>query len=152
MDWAFSGRHVKPDNVQSVHLTFLCLALCNDGCMKYPGSANPGAAEMRHSADLSYVFCNANKDAGVLTSRPFSQAEQKLSAQMIDYWTQFAKTGNPNRKGLPVWPIYQSARSVGLSFSDGGARPQPLSQPYCRPLIRQWRENAAGGSETKLAG
>jgi para-nitrobenzyl esterase len=28
---------------------------------------------------------------------------------MIDYWTQFAKTGNPNSSGEPVWFPYNAA-------------------------------------------
>ena len=31
---------------------------------------------------------------------------------MANYWTNFAKTGNPNGKGLPEWPLYSKGRSV----------------------------------------
>jgi para-nitrobenzyl esterase len=33
-------------------------------------------------------------------------AEEKLGRAMRIYWTQFAKTGNPNFQGLPEWPAY----------------------------------------------
>jgi para-nitrobenzyl esterase len=37
---------------------------------------------------------------------PLSPAQQQLSNAMIDYWTHFAKTGNPNSHGTRVWSPY----------------------------------------------
>jgi para-nitrobenzyl esterase len=39
-------------------------------------------------------------------SRPLSQESAALSTQMITYWAQFVKTGNPNGSGQPEWPKY----------------------------------------------
>jgi para-nitrobenzyl esterase len=49
-------------------------------------------------------------------------AEEKLGRAMRSYWTQFAKTGDPNFQGLPKWPAYdlregqylELGRRVGL--------------------------------------
>jgi para-nitrobenzyl esterase len=55
-----------------------------------------------HSDDIEYVF-------GTLDTRPGSvwrDEDRKLSDQMMGYWTNFAKTGDPNGPGLPTWPKY----------------------------------------------
>jgi para-nitrobenzyl esterase len=45
-------------------------------------------------------------------------AEQLLSQHMTDYWTNFAKTGNPNGAGLPTWPQYNTASEPTLTLDD----------------------------------
>jgi para-nitrobenzyl esterase len=73
-----------------------------------------------HSADLLYLFPAAQK---IFYGAPFNSAQQSLSSQMIRYWTQFARTGNPNRAGDPNWPAYSAANDTYLSLTPGSVAP-----------------------------
>ena len=56
-----------------------------------------------HGGDVQYLFNRNGKPA------PFTPAQQQLSQAMISYWTQFAKTGDPNSSGEPLWSPYSAS-------------------------------------------
>lgn len=51
-----------------------------------------------HSAELWYMFGTLGK-----CWHPMTAADHELSERMVGYWTNFARTGNPNGEGLPPW-------------------------------------------------
>lgn len=72
-----------------------------------------------HGAELRYVF---NTMGG--QGRATAAEDVALAESMIAYWTQFAKTGNPNLDGFERWPEYGAARTyleLGDSIRSGRA-------------------------------
>ena len=65
-----------------------------------------------HSAELWYMFNTLGR-----SWRPFTEADYALSEQMMDYWTNFAKYGNPNGKDV-----------------DGEWKPSTYASPYMQLL------------------
>jgi para-nitrobenzyl esterase len=63
-----------------------------------------------HSAELPYVF----GDAYDLGSVP--AANQPLVDAVEGYWTQFARTGDPNAGSNPMWPAYTTAADQNLNL------------------------------------
>ena len=96
-----------------------------------PGREAEGAA---HSYELPYVFGNL-LPSGVLAG-PFGAADRQLSNVMTTYWSNFAKQGDPNGAGLPVWPKFGESAGAYMRFSSAlaeDAQPaQGLRQPQCR--------------------
>jgi len=61
-----------------------------------------------HGMELFYVFNNwenATLGTGVL----FKPADDSVQQAMLNYWTNFARTGNPNGGNWTGWPQYQAA-------------------------------------------
>jgi para-nitrobenzyl esterase len=54
-----------------------------------------------HFAELWYVFDHLDQGKW-----QWSPADRQLAAEISDYWVNFAKTGNPNGKGLPQWRAF----------------------------------------------
>jgi para-nitrobenzyl esterase len=79
------------------------------------GAANLGAF---HSLEIPYVF-HAFDDP-VWRWLPFTDVDLRLSAAMEAYWTQFAKSGDPNSTGFPEWPAWNNDAEPFLEFGVDG--------------------------------
>jgi para-nitrobenzyl esterase len=99
-----------------------------------PGQEAKGAV---HSAELPYVFGYYPQSGQFAAAAQFVDADRKLSDLMESYWTNFARTGNPNSKGLPQWPEFGHARRFFVFTPDGReTRAAGLRSPQCN-LYRQ---------------
>jgi para-nitrobenzyl esterase len=57
-----------------------------------------------HFAELWYVFDHLNQ-----APWHWSQGDRALSELMSRYWTNFARSGDPNGRGLAPWPAFSGA-------------------------------------------
>ncbi len=69
----------------------------------------PGAG---HALELRYLF-----DMG--GAPPLNPAQQRLSEQMIGYWSRFVATGAPDADGQPAWPELNPEDPQRMSLQTG---------------------------------
>jgi para-nitrobenzyl esterase len=86
-----------------------------------------------HASELSYLF--GTLDRGIFPQRRPSRVnaiDEQVSEVMQQYWTNFAKTGDPNGGRLPTWRQFDPSLRAYIQFTDGGPIPKEgLRRPYC---------------------
>jgi para-nitrobenzyl esterase len=70
-----------------------------------PGDKFHQAGTTFHSDDIEYVFGNLDSRQGAV----WTPEDRKMSELIQTYWTNFAKTGDPNGADLPKWQTYNAA-------------------------------------------
>jgi len=67
-----------------------------------------------HPYEIPYLFKFSD-------GRPAQSAEQAaLASAMASYWTNFARSGNPNGAGVPAWAGLGTGAVLGLDVAAGG--------------------------------
>ena len=87
-----------------------------------------------HGLEIPYVFNSSSAISP--TEEEVSETDRKLADAMITYWAQFAKTGDPNGNGLPVWPVYDAASDQHLELGDTIRVGSGLRKETCDVLDR----------------
>jgi para-nitrobenzyl esterase len=77
-----------------------------------------------HSAELWYVFGTLDR-----CWRRFDGRHHDLSAMMIDYWTNFARSGDPNGADLPEWKPFTVSTPVMMELNEREIRSLPAVSP-----------------------
>lgn len=81
-----------------------------------------------HGTDISFVFDNLRMPEDG-TADP---SDKEVARIMNGYWVNFAKTGNSNGDGLPLWPLYNPKTNEILVV-------QPDGNPVAKPDPRKAR-------------
>jgi para-nitrobenzyl esterase len=72
-----------------------------------PGTPSRGAT---HGAETNYVFNNPAPD--------WTDLDRRVADSVSSYWANFAAQGNPNGKGLPVWPACKGINLKPMVLGD----------------------------------
>ncbi len=82
----------------------------------------------RHAGEIEYVFGALDSSPQV----PWQPADRQLSDLMMSYWSNFARSGDPNGGGLPRWPRYTGEAGPQVMHLDvaSEARPDTLRARY----------------------
>lgn len=84
------------------------------GYLYYFDHTYPAASAMDlhgfHGAEIPYIFGTMSLTPPYWPEIPASKTVQKLSTHLMDFWTEFARTGKPSSPGAPEWRSFGEAQ------------------------------------------
>jgi para-nitrobenzyl esterase len=103
-----------------------------------PGREALGAP---HGSEVPYVFGTIGM---VRSNRTYNETDHRISEEMQSYWTNFAKTGDPNGGDLPHWPKFSAATPAYLDLTDDGTTAkQGLRHQACGVYLEMLEQKMA---------
>jgi para-nitrobenzyl esterase len=102
-----------------------------------------------HGSEVRFAY-------GLLWREPraWNNDDLAMQKQMLGYWTNFAKTGDPNSERWPKWPVFdgtpETVQRLGSAaeIKERGNLPD-FRQPQLRDAWKQIEENRQQGSSAK---
>ncbi|QQQ19358.1 carboxylesterase family protein [Brevundimonas vitis] len=98
-------------------------------------SPEPQHEGATHASERPYVFDNL-----WTTNWPMGERDQRAATAMADYWTTFARSGDPNGVGRPTWPDFREATDRLLEFTNDGPVDKPIPFAERLDLIQAYYE------------
>jgi para-nitrobenzyl esterase len=82
-----------------------------------------------HGAELPYVFNTHDEWL------PTSSVDRQLTETVMDYWVNFARSGDPNGDSLPAWPQFRRGEAPVLRLDQRVGVETHVSLPLCNILM-----------------
>lgn len=115
--WDQGATDMLGDDIFGVHMRYLAKSNARNEqpTWLYFFSRTPASPDQTlgafHASELAFVF---DSHSPILEA---NEDDFALTDIMGTYWTNFAKTGNPNGDGVPSWPLYSEATDEWLHLS-----------------------------------
>lgn len=119
---------VKPSDYIDLDFNFRPLTIRQANAKAIPGAApvymylftwqSPvldGAYKAMHCMEIPFVFDNISRCEEMTGG---GKDAHTLADKMSRAWIAFARTGNPNHKGLPTWPQYNAESGATMIFDN----------------------------------
>ena len=103
--WAWATLHAKTGKSKVFYYYF-------DQHPDYADTSKRFGYGSPHGQEVAYVFQHLD------ASKPeINKTDMEISDAMSTYWTNFAKYGHPNGKGVPAWPAFSNAKPTVMYFA-----------------------------------
>ncbi len=100
-----------------------------------PGGDKLGAY---HGTEIPYVF--DTQDDWL----PGDNIDANLTDAVMDYWVQFARSGNPNVESRPPWPVFKRQNPLVMELGDNIGAMKPNDAWLCEMLDPDQQELRRG--------
>ncbi len=107
----------------------------------YSHGEPPFGADTPHACELAYIF-------GTLRDERFTDYDYALAETLRAYWTNFAKTGDPNGEGLPQWPLFTAETPLTMHFGETDVKAENLVENEEMERVMRFSENTPGMLES----
>ena len=67
-----------------------------------------------HCAELAFCFDNTDRCENMTGG---TAEARELAALVSESWIQFARSGNPNHRGIPDWPAFRAEKCPTMIFN-----------------------------------
>ncbi len=111
---------------------------------EYPAGSPRAGFGAVHGAEVPYVFQRFDIEGP--NRPPSTETDRALADLIATYWTNFAKTGDPNGAGLPPWPAFSETRPQAMHFVNGTAKAGPVVDEDGLKMLDayfEWRRSGA---------
>lgn len=92
---------------------------------------------VNHGGEIPFVF--GFRGLGFFANFT-SDLDRRVAQQMGDYWTNFARTGDPNGASLPAWPAFSLASRQTLVVGDTTASVADFRKGQVGVMTARWGE------------